>query len=72
MNCVKLLDAARAVADPVQRVTAMRKIVSDAVASGYVLPLMHLSTVGIGRGELDFSKVSPSDESVTLSKIRFR
>ncbi len=72
INCVKLLDAARRMTDPVQRVAAMRRIVAEAVRDGYVLPLMHLSTVGIGRDGLDFSKVPLSDESVTWSKIRFK
>ncbi|MBX9766802.1 MAG: hypothetical protein K2X47_05985, partial [Bdellovibrionales bacterium] len=66
------LDKARKETDNSSKVAAMRQIVTDAVCSGYVLPLFHVSTIGLGRQELSFDSVPTSDESVTLSKIRFR
>lgn len=66
------LDEARKEKDLNKRVKIFRGIITDATLSGYILPVFHLSTVGIGKPELDFSQVSQSDESVTLSKVRFR
>lgn len=68
---VKLLDEARHENNPEKRVSLYRKILTDSTHEGRVLPLFHLSTVGIGRPELDFSKIPLSEESVTLSKVRF-
>ena len=69
---VARLDEARKEQKQVKRISAMRQIVRDAVCAGHILPLFHVSTIGIGRKELDFSSVPTSDESVTLSKVRFR
>ncbi|MCM0604511.1 MAG: hypothetical protein KA715_00300 [Xanthomonadaceae bacterium] len=66
------LDEARKEKDFSKRVKIFRGIITDATLGGYILPVFHLSTVGIGKPELDFSQVSQSDESVTLSKVRFR
>jgi hypothetical protein len=66
------LDAARKEADNEIKLTKMRGILGDALSEGYLLPMFYLSTIGVGREELDFSRISASDESVTLSKIRFR
>jgi hypothetical protein len=68
---VAKLDAARRVTDKNKRLTLMRELITEATVKGHLLPLFHLSTVGIGRPGLDFSHVPKSDESVTLSKIRF-
>ncbi len=69
---VKSLDIARKEKDASVRLKRMRALVTEATLKGHILPLFHMSTVGVGRPELDFSKVPSSDESVTLSKIRFR
>jgi MarR-like DNA-binding transcriptional regulator SgrR of sgrS sRNA len=66
------LDRARKEKTNVARLEKMRVLLGDALRGGYILPLFYLSTIGIGRGDLDFSQVPTSDESVTLSKIRFR
>ena len=55
-----------------KRLSQMRSILGDAFCKGYFLPLFHLSTIGLGRAELDFSSIPTSEESVTLSKIRFK
>ena len=54
------------------KIPLMRGILSDAVKAGHVLPLFHASTIGIGRKDLDFSEVPTSDESITLSRVRFK
>ncbi len=69
---VAKLDTARNEKDERARLKLMRKLMTEATLKGHILPLFHMSTVGIGREELDFSSVPSSDESVTLSKIRFR
>ena len=71
-NSVAKLDSARKEPDERKRLTLMQAIVGDALCKGHVLPLFHLSTVGIGREELDFGSIPTSEESVTLSKIRFK
>lgn len=68
---LKRLDEARKEKDTQRRLGLMRSILADAVCDGYVLPIFHLSTIGIAKPELDLSNVPTSDESVTLSKIRF-
>lgn len=66
------LDIARNEADAGKRVVLFRKLLSDAVTGGHILPFFHMSSVGLGRPELDFSEVPTSDESPTFSKIRFK
>jgi MarR-like DNA-binding transcriptional regulator SgrR of sgrS sRNA len=69
---LKSLDAARKIKDSQARIRALRGVMTEATEKGHILPLFHLSTVAIGRSNLDFSSVPKSDESVTLSKIRFK
>lgn len=66
------LDEARKQSEPAKKLSQMKSILRDAVCESFLLPLFHLSTVGIARPELDLSFIPQSDESVTLSKIRFR
>jgi len=69
---LKRLDAARGEKSAAAKFAAMRSILTEAVRRGYVLPIFQLSTIGVGRPELDFSHVPTSDESTTFSKIRFK
>jgi len=69
---LKRLDHARREQDLSKRLEEFRKILTDATIEGYVIPLFQLSTLGIGRPELDFSQIPESEESVTLSKVRFK
>ncbi len=69
---VQKLDAARKENDLSKRLQLMRALMTEATMKGHILPLFHLSTVGIGRKDLDFKAIPTSDESVTLSKIRFK
>lgn len=69
---VEKLDHARKETDREKRLKLMTGIMTDATCKGHVLPLYHVSTVGIGRPELDFNNVPLTDESITLSKIRFK
>lgn len=66
------LDLARKESDAGKKIIAMRKIMTDAVCAGQVLPLFHHSTLAIARDGIDLSQIPTSDESATLSKIRFR
>ena len=69
---VNRLDVARLEKNSENRLKAMRSILSDAVCEGYIFPVFHLSTIGIARPDLDLSHIPESDESVTLSSVRFR
>lgn len=71
-NFVSRLDEARKEQNHEKRLEMMAAIMTDATCKGHTLPLYHISTVGIGRPELDFSNVPLTDESITLSKIRFK
>ncbi len=70
-NFVQRLDQVRKEPDQQKRLQMMRSMLKDGVAGGYVFPLFNMSTVGIARADVDLSQVSLTDESVTLSKIRF-
>lgn len=69
---LKNLDDARKIQDRSKRLKAMRSVMTDATLKGHILPVFHLSTVGIGRPDLDLNLIPKSEESVTLSKIRFK
>ena len=69
---IKRLDEARKYQDQSKKLIAFRSILTDAVKEGLLLPLFHLSTVGLARPEIDLSHIPSSEESMTLSKIRFK
>ena len=71
-NFVHKLDLARKEMNKEIRIQKMIELMTEATCKGHVLPLFHVSTVGIGRPELDFTNIPHSDESITLSKIRFK
>ena len=71
-NFINRLDHARKEQNQTKRLNLMRTILSDAKNEGYILPLFHLSTVGIARPEIDLSQIPKTDESPTFSKIRFK
>lgn len=49
-----------------------RKIFTQAVADGCLLPLFHFSSIVIAREGIDLSKVPTTDETVAFSKVRFK
>ena len=69
---VERLDQARKESTEEKKLLIMRSILTDAVCNGYVLPVFHLSTLGLARGDLDLSQIPESEESIMLSKVRFR
>jgi ABC-type transport system substrate-binding protein len=69
---LKRLDAARRISNEEKRFDAMRDIMTDATYKGHIVPLFHSSTMGIAREEIDLSQVPLTDETVTLSKLRYR
>ncbi|MBK9294525.1 MAG: hypothetical protein IPM57_08780 [Oligoflexia bacterium] len=68
---IKRLDAARKQQNKMEKLKQMRSMLADAVNTGHLLPLFNSSTIGIARKGIDLSHVPLTDESVTLSKIRF-
>ena len=71
-NYLVRLDEARKVTNLEQKLKLMRSILTDATYHGHFVPLFHLSTMGVARGEIDLTQIPETDESVTLSKIRFK
>jgi MarR-like DNA-binding transcriptional regulator SgrR of sgrS sRNA len=71
-NFVKRFDALRKEKDEQIRLKKMRELLSDAKNKGYILPLFHVSGVGLARPEIDLSHVPTTDESITFSKVRFK
>lgn len=71
-NFIKKLDDARNEKTNEVKIQKMRSLMTEAISKGHFLPLFHLSSVGIGKAELDFSNIPVSDESVTLSKVKFK
>ena len=69
---VTALDRARADKEESTRLATMRGILNQSIEDGAMLPLFHYSTIGIGKGDLDFSNIPSTDESVTFSKVRFK
>jgi MarR-like DNA-binding transcriptional regulator SgrR of sgrS sRNA len=69
---VKRFDTLRKEKDEKVRLKGMRDLLSDAKNKGYILPLFHVSGIGLARPEIDLSHVPTTDESVTYSKIRFK
>ncbi len=63
---------AKKFADQSARNLEYRKVFSDAINEGCLLPLFHYSTVVIARNGLDLSAVPTSDETVAFSKVRFK
>jgi MarR-like DNA-binding transcriptional regulator SgrR of sgrS sRNA len=63
---------AKKLADQSARNLEYRKVFSDAINDGCLLPLFHYSTVVIARDGLDLSSVPTTDETVAFSKVRFK
>ncbi|MBI2712762.1 MAG: hypothetical protein HYX41_07920 [Bdellovibrio sp.] len=55
-----------------KKASHLRSILREATCAGHILPLFHLSTMGVGTRNLDFSHISDADESIRLSKILFK
>ena len=63
---------AKKLADQSARNLEYRKVFSDAINEGCLLPLFHYSTVVIARNGLDLSEVPTTDETVAFSKVHFK
>lgn len=55
-----------------EKIEKLRRVISQATLSGHVLPLFHFSSLTIGKGNLDFSEVPLTRESVPFSLVRFQ
>jgi MarR-like DNA-binding transcriptional regulator SgrR of sgrS sRNA len=49
-----------------------RKVFTQAVIDGCLLPLFHFSSIVVAREGIDLSKVPTTDETVAFSKVRFK
>ncbi len=63
--------AARNLDEP-KRNAEYRKVFTQAVVDGCLLPLFHFSSIAVARDGIDLSKVPTSDETVAFSKVRFK
>jgi hypothetical protein len=63
---------AKKLSDQSQRNLEYRKVFSDAINAGCILPLFHFSTIVIAKEGIDLSKVPSTDETVAFSKVRFK
>jgi MarR-like DNA-binding transcriptional regulator SgrR of sgrS sRNA len=67
----RVLDAKK-VLDQLSRNGIYRKVFSDAINEGSILPLFHFSTIAMAKNGIDLSAVPTTDETVTFSKVRFK
>jgi ABC-type transport system substrate-binding protein len=58
--------------DESKRNAEYRKVFTQAVQDGCMLPLFHFSSVAVARDGIDLSRVPTSDETVGFSKVRFK
>lgn len=58
--------------EPSKRNAEYRKVFTQAVVDGCLLPLFHFSSIVVAREGIDLSKVPTSDETVAFSKVRFK
>ena len=63
--------AARNLEEP-KRNSEYRKVFTQAVQDGCLLPLFHFSSIVVARDGIDLSRVPTSDETVAFSKVRFK
>ncbi len=49
-----------------------RRVFTQAINDGCLLPLFHFSSIVIARDRIDLSRVPTSDETVAFSKVRFK
>jgi MarR-like DNA-binding transcriptional regulator SgrR of sgrS sRNA len=54
------------------RAKAMRQIINDSQAAGYVVPLFHFSSFSVAKQEIDLSGVPSGDETILFSKVRMK
>lgn len=71
LNFKKQIEEAKKINDQSVRTFIYRKVFSDAIQEGCVLPLFHFATVVIAKKGLDLSRVPTTDETVSFSKVRF-
>lgn len=58
--------------EPLKRNAEYRKVFTQAVVDGCLLPLLHFSSIVVAREGIDLSKIPTSDETVAFSKVRFK
>lgn len=63
---------ARSTPDQLERNLEYRKIFTESVLDGCVLPLFHYSTIVIAKEGIDLSQIPTTDETVAFSKVQFK
>jgi MarR-like DNA-binding transcriptional regulator SgrR of sgrS sRNA len=58
--------------DEKSRNAEYRKVFTQAVKDGCLLPLFHFSSIVIARDGIDLSKIPTTDETVAFAKVRFK
>jgi ABC-type transport system substrate-binding protein len=61
----------RQLGSPDAKVLEARKIMTEAVATGSILPLFHFSTVGLAKRGINLSAVPTTDETISFEKVTF-
>lgn len=66
------IKTARATPDQLERNLEYRRIFTESVQEGCVLPLFHYSTIVIAKEGIDLSQIPTTDETVAFSKVQFK
>ncbi|MBX9767701.1 MAG: hypothetical protein K2X47_10555 [Bdellovibrionales bacterium] len=66
------IEGAKKLSEQSDRNKEYRKVFSDAINEGCILPLFHFSTIVIAKEGIDLSSVPASDETVAFAKVRFK
>lgn len=66
------LKGARGLPTSKDRARKMRELILKIQESGFVLPLIHFSSVAVAKPGVDLSAIPNSDETVLFSKVRMR
>jgi MarR-like DNA-binding transcriptional regulator SgrR of sgrS sRNA len=66
------LKDARGLPTSKDRARKMRELILKIQESGYVLPLIHFSSVAVAKSGVDISGIPNSDETVLFSKVRMK
>ena len=71
-DCSQQVKRARGLPMVSERADRMREIIIHAQEAGYVLPLIHFSSVAVSKPGVDISNIPNSDETINFAKVRMR
>lgn len=64
--------AARSTSDQLERNLEYRRIFTEAVQDGCIVPLFHYSSIVIAKIGIDLTQIPTTDETVAFSKVQFK